>query len=47
MINHAAFKWVYIKGHYEVLAIKNKYKPIYRIKKDLSNGNRRADRIAH
>ena len=47
MISHEAFRWVYIKGHYEVLAMKNKYKPIYRIKKGLSNGNRRADRITH
>lgn len=47
MISHEAFRWVYIKGHYDVLAMKNKYKPIYRIKKELSNGNRRADRITH
>lgn len=45
MISHEAFRWVYIKGHYEVLAMKNKYKPIYRIKKGLSNGNRRADKL--
>lgn len=46
MINSSAFRWVYIKGHYEVLVIKNRYKPINIIKTELTNG-RRTDRTAH
>lgn len=46
MINHSAFRWVYIKGHYEVLVIKNRYKPINIIKTELTN-ERRTDRTVH
>ncbi len=46
MVNHSAFRWAYIKGHYEVLVIKNRYKPINIIKTELTN-ERRTDRTAH
>ena len=39
MIEPRVYKWIYIKGHYEVVAIKNKYKPSYILKKRIRDGD--------
>lgn len=39
MIEPRAYKWIYIKGRYEVVAIKNKYKKSYITKKRIRDGD--------
>lgn len=39
MIEPRAYKWIYIKGRYEVVAIKNKYKQSYITKKRIRDGD--------
>ena len=39
MIESRAYKWIYIKGHYEVVSIKNKYKRNFIIQKRIRDGD--------
>ena len=39
MIEPRAYKWIYIKGHYEVLCIKNQYKRNYMTQKRIRDGD--------
>lgn len=39
MIEPKAFKWIYIKGHYEVVVIKKKYRPKYILQKRIRDGD--------
>ena len=39
MIEPRAYKWIYIKGHYEVVCIKNKYKRNYMTQKRIRDGD--------
>ena len=39
MIEPRAYKWIYIKGHYEVLCIKNQYKRNFIIQKRIRDGD--------
>ena len=39
MIEPRVFKWIYIKGHYEVLCIKNQYKRNYMTQKRIRDGD--------
>ena len=39
MIEQHAYKWIYIKGHYEVVCIKNKYKRNYMTLKRIRDGD--------
>lgn len=39
MIEHNVFKYIYIKGRYESVAIKNKYKPNYILQKRIRDGD--------
>ena len=39
MIEPRVFKWIYIKGHYEVVSIKNKYKRNFIIQKRIRDGD--------
>ena len=39
MIEPHVFKWIYIKGHYEVVSIKNKYKRNFIIQKRIRDGD--------
>ena len=39
MIEQHAYKWIYIKGHYEVLCIKNQYKRNYMTQKRIRDGD--------
>ena len=39
MIELRAYKWIYIKGHYEVLCIKNQYKRNYMTQKRIRDGD--------
>ena len=39
MIEPRAYKWIYIKGHYEVVSIKNKYKRNFIIQKRIRDGD--------
>ena len=39
MIEPRAYKWIYIKGHYEVLCIKNQYKRNYMAQKRIRDGD--------
>ena len=39
MIDPRVYKWIYIKGHYEVVRIKNKYKRNYMIQRRIRDGD--------
>lgn len=39
MIEPRIYKWIYIKGHYEVVCIKNKYKRNYMIQRRIRDGD--------